>query len=99
MREERGFKVIVKRWAAVVLLAATLLPFIYQMSGWIYLASALVLGVWFLVLALKLWQQDDEALARKTFRFSIWHLSLLFAALLVDHYLLPWQQGLAMMAG
>ena len=34
--------------------------------------------------------EDTEALARETFRFSIWHLSLLFAALLIDHYLRPW---------
>ena len=32
----------------------------------------------------------SDGLARQTFRFSIWHLSLLFAALLVDHYLAPW---------
>ena len=74
----------------IVLFAATLLPFIYRMSGWIYLASAVVLGVWFMVLAWQLWRQYSDALARRTFRFSIWHLSLLFAALLVDHYAQPW---------
>jgi len=37
-----------------------------------------------------LWRNYSDALARKTFRFSIWHLSLLFAALLADHYLMPW---------
>ncbi len=74
----------------LVLLAATLLPFTYRMSGWIYLAAALVLGGWFIVLAWQLWREYSDALARRTFRFSIWHLSLLFAALLVDHYLGPW---------
>ena len=74
----------------VVLFAATLLPFTYRMSGWIYLVSAVVLGVWFMVYAFQLWRHYSDALARKTFRFSIWHLSLLFAALLVDHYLSPW---------
>jgi protoheme IX farnesyltransferase len=73
-----------------VLLAATLLPFVHGMSGPIYLAGALVLGVWFIVLAWRLWRHYSEALARKAFRFSIWHLSLLFAALLLDHYLSPW---------
>jgi protoheme IX farnesyltransferase len=74
----------------IVLFAATLLPFTYRMSGWIYFVSALVLGAWFIALAFKLWRHYSDALARRTFRFSIWHLSLLFAALLLDHYLNPW---------
>ena len=74
----------------LVLFAATLLPFVHGMSGPIYLAGAVVLGTWFIVLAWQLWRQYSETLARKTFRFSIWHLSWLFAALLADHYLSPW---------
>jgi protoheme IX farnesyltransferase len=74
----------------LVLFAATLLPFTYGMSGWIYLLSAIVLGGWFIALAWSLWRKYSDALARRTFRFSIWHLSLLFAALLLDHYLTPW---------
>jgi protoheme IX farnesyltransferase len=74
----------------LVLFAATLLPFVFCFSGWLYLAAALVLGVMFIVYAWKLWREYSDALARKTFRFSIWHLSLLFAALLLDHYLGPW---------
>ena len=73
-----------------VLLAATLLPFITGMSGWIYLVAALVLGFMFIGYAFQLWRQYSDALARRTFRFSILHLSLLFAALLIDHYTLPW---------
>ena len=72
-----------------VLFAATLLPFVHGMSSWIYLASAVVLGAMFIAYAFALWREYSDALARKTFRFSIWHLSLLFAALLLDHYLLP----------
>ncbi|MFY8116703.1 MAG: heme o synthase [Roseateles sp.] len=72
-----------------VLLAATLLPFLTGMSGWIYLAAALVLGLRFCHYAWRLWRQYSDELARATFRFSIWHLSLLFAALLLDHYLTP----------
>ena len=72
-----------------VLFAATLLPFVHGMSSWIYLASAVMLGAMFIAYAFALWREYSDALARKTFRFSIWHLSLLFAALLVDHYLLP----------
>jgi protoheme IX farnesyltransferase len=73
----------------LVLFAGTLLPFVSGMSGVIYLAAALVLGAGFTGYAFKLWRQYSDQLARKTFRFSIIHLSLLFAALLVDHYLSP----------
>ncbi len=73
-----------------VLFAATLLPFTYRMSGWIYLAAALALGGVFIAHAWQLWRTYSDALARRTFRFSIWHLSLLFAALLVDHWVMPW---------
>ncbi|KQW51829.1 MULTISPECIES: heme o synthase [unclassified Roseateles] len=70
-----------------VLFAATLLPFLSGMSGWFYLVSAVVLGLGFCGYAFRLWRAYSEALARRTFWFSIWHLSLLFAALLIDHYL------------
>jgi heme o synthase len=73
-----------------VLFAATLLPFVQGMSGWLYLTAAVVLGGRFIHYALRLRREYTEALARETFRFSIWHLSLLFAALLIDHYLRPW---------
>jgi len=73
----------------LVLFAATLLPYIAGMSGLIYLVSAVILGAMFIVYAWRLWREYSEALARKTFRFSLWHLMLLFAALLIDHYALP----------
>jgi len=73
-----------------ILFAATLLPFVQGMSGWLYLAAAIVLGGRFIHYAIRLRREYSEALARETFRFSIWHLSLLFAALLIDHYLRPW---------
>ena len=73
----------------LVLFAATLLPFISGMSGVIYLVAAVLLGATFTGYAWALWRSYSEKLARKTFRFSLWHLSLLFAALLVDHYIRP----------
>ena len=73
----------------LVLFAATLLPFVAGMSGPIYLAAAIVLGAMFSGYAWRLWRTYSDALARTTFRFSIVHLTLLFAALLVDHYLWP----------
>ena len=73
----------------LVLFAATLLPFVSGMSGVIYLVCAVLLGAAFTGYAWKLWRNYSDVLARKTFRFSIVHLSLLFAALLLDHYLAP----------
>jgi protoheme IX farnesyltransferase len=73
-----------------VLMAATFLPFMMRMSGWFYLISAIILGLGFCAYAWALWRNYSDELARKTFRFSLIHLSLLFAALLIDHYL-PWK--------
>lgn len=70
----------------LVLFASALLPFAYGMSGRIYLASALMLGGVFVVYAVRLYVSYSDALARRTFRYSITYLALLFAALLVDHY-------------
>jgi heme o synthase len=70
-----------------VLFAACLMPFAIRMSGWLYLAVAVVLSIGFSGYAFALWREYSDALARKTFRFSLIHLSLLFAALLIDHYL------------
>lgn len=72
----------------LVLFAACLMPFIFGMSSWLYLAAAFVLSLGFFLYAFKLWRNYSDALARKTFRFSLIHLSALFAALLLDHYLL-----------
>ena len=71
----------------LVLLAACLMPFLYGMSSWLYLFFAVLLSLGFIGYAVALWRNYSDALARKTFRFSLIHLSVLFAALLVDHYL------------
>ena len=71
----------------LVLFAGCLMPFIYGMSSWLYLAVAVVLSLGFCGYGFALWRNYSDALARKTFRFSLIHLSVLFAALLVDHYL------------
>lgn len=70
-----------------VLFAACLMPFIMRMSGYFYLAVAVLLSIGFCAYAFALWRNYSDGLARKTFRFSLIHLSLLFAALLIDHYL------------
>ena len=74
----------------LVLFAGSLLPFVSGMSGVLYLVAALALNAGFVGYGWKLWRQYSDQLARKTFRYSIIYLSLLFAALLVDHYLKAW---------
>ena len=71
----------------IVLVATTVLPYAVDMSGLIYLISALILGGIFLYYAWQIYKHYNDQVARKTFAFSIVYLSLLFAALLVDHYL------------
>ena len=72
-----------------ILFGVTLLPFATRMSGALYLAVAVALGAQFIHYAWRLYRDYSDALARRTFRFSIIYLFALFAALLVDHYL-PW---------
>ena len=71
----------------LILFGVSLLPFAIRMSGWIYLAAALALGGVFLAYAVRIHRAYSDALARRTFRYSIIYLAALFAALLVDHYL------------
>jgi protoheme IX farnesyltransferase len=71
----------------LILFACSLLPFAYGMSGWPYLAAAVVLDGIFVAYAIRLYTRYSDALARRTFRYSIVYLSLIFAALLIDHYL------------
>lgn len=70
----------------IVLVATTTLPYAVRMSGLIYLCSALILGAIFLWYAWRIYRHYNDLLARKTFTYSIIYLSLLFAALLLDHY-------------
>jgi protoheme IX farnesyltransferase len=72
----------------IVLAAACVFPFVYGMSSWLYLVVALGLSAGFCWYAVRLLRNYSDELARATFRFSLIHLSVLFAALLVDHYLL-----------
>jgi len=71
----------------LILAAASIMPFVYGMSGWLYLAAAVVLGAVFIAYAVRIYVDYSDALARRTFRYSIVYLAALFAALLVDHYL------------
>lgn len=70
----------------IALVATTTLPFAVRMSGLIYLGSAMILGVIFLWYAWQIYKHYTDLIARKAFTYSIIYLSLLFAALLGDHY-------------
>lgn len=71
----------------ILLFVVTMMPFVFQMSGLIYLAGAISLGIGFIYHALKLYLvREPNVIAMKTFGYSIFYLSLLFAFLLADHY-------------
>jgi heme o synthase len=73
---------------SIALLATTLLPFAVRMSGWLYLTCAIVLGVRFIHISWQLYQAYSDEKARQLFKYSIVYLALLFASLLVDHWIL-----------
>jgi protoheme IX farnesyltransferase len=70
----------------LILCVVTILPYVSQMSGLIYLLSTIVLDAVFLYYAIKIYLNYSDQLARSAFRYSILYLALLFTALLVDHY-------------
>lgn len=83
--EEETRKQIVLYTVMMVAVSLLLQPF---GMGWIYLASAVVLGGWFLRLALVLLMNPSKAAARRTFFFSIWYVAGIFLAMSVDRFIL-----------
>jgi protoheme IX farnesyltransferase len=75
---------------SVILFVVSLMPFISRMSGLVYLISAVILSGIFLAYAWRIYRNYSDQLARAMFRYSILYLSLLFGALLVDHYVQQW---------
>lgn len=73
---------------SVALLGTTLLPFAVRMSGWLYLACAVVLGLRFIQISWQLYQSYSDDKARQLFKYSIVYLALLFGSLLADHWLI-----------
>ena len=71
----------------ILLVLSTLLPYLTGMSGLIYLAAVLALNARFLYFVLTLNRGIKPNLPMRTFRYSITYLMLLFAALIIDHYL------------
>lgn len=72
----------------VILIVVSLMPYGLGMSGWLYLASAAGLNAVFLYYVVSLYRRYSDDLAKTTFKYSILYLSLIFAALLLDHYLI-----------
>jgi heme o synthase len=63
-----------------------LLPYSYGMSGGLYLGGAVVLNLGFMWYSVMLYRNDDERMPMRTFGYSIVYLMMLFAFLLIDHY-------------
>ena len=72
----------------IILILVSLLPFVVMMSGILYFISALILGVIFLYYAVRLYFVEDNASAFPTFVYSIYYIFLIFAALLIDHFII-----------
>ncbi len=70
----------------VLLVVVTIMPFLVQMSGTLYLAGALALGIGFVYYAVRLYRSEGDRFAMKTFGYSIFYLSALFVFLMLDHY-------------
>jgi len=72
----------------IILILVSLLPFVVMMSGVFYFISAIILGTIFLYYSLRLYFDKNDEYAFPTFVYSIYYIFLIFAALLIDHYLI-----------
>ncbi len=73
----------------IIMFIITLLPYVTRLSGPLYLAGAVVLGLVFLYWAIEMLRDKDHLAPIKTFRYSITYLMLLFLVMLIDHYIYP----------
>ncbi len=71
----------------ILLFIVSLLPYLTYMSGLLYLITAVITGVIFLRYAIRLYSSDSDKLAMETFKYSLIYLTVIFAALLIDHYI------------
>lgn len=70
----------------IILFTVALMPVGHGMSGWIYLVISVVMNSIFMAYAIGLYRRYSDDLAKRTFKFSIIYLMVIFAALLLDHY-------------
>ena len=73
----------------LIMVAASLLPIASGLCGLIYLIGAIVLDGIFVYYAWMVWKHYTDAIGKATFAWSIWYLMLLFAVMLIDHYIHP----------
>lgn len=73
----------------IIMILITLLPFVTQLSNWLYLAGAVILGLRFLYWSIEIMREKNPKAPILTFKYSITYLMLLFVVMLLDHYLLP----------
>ena len=71
----------------IIMITVTLLPFATRMSGVVYLGGVIILNAIFLYYVIKMQSGKDDTIPIRTFAYSIVYLMLLFALLLIDHYL------------
>jgi len=71
----------------ILMFLTTLMPYLIEMSGILYLVGASILGVIFLYYAISLYFEDIKQSSMSTFIYSVNYLTILFAILLIDHYL------------
>jgi protoheme IX farnesyltransferase len=72
----------------LLLIVVTTMPYLTGMFGWLYLVSSLLLGLGFLYWAVVMLRSKGGNSGMKTFQYSIVYLMVLFAVMLVDHYLI-----------
>ena len=71
----------------LLLIVVTTMPYLTGMFGWLYLMGSLILGIGFLYWAIVMLRSKGGNSGMKTFQYSIIYLMVLFAIMLVDHYL------------
>jgi len=71
---------------SLLLFIITLLPYLTGMSGLIYLLAVVPLGLGFIYFAILMMRRKDDKTAMRTFFYSLMYLTVLFIALLIDHY-------------
>ncbi len=69
---------------SILLFCVSMLPYVYGMSGLVYLWGAVILGIGFLYYTVSLKVKRSRHKAIATFQYSIVYLTLLFALLLID---------------
>lgn len=68
----------------IILFITSLMPYFIGMFNEVYLVTATLLGGYFTYLSLKLYRNYSEQLSRKTFKYSLLYLFVLFLSMMLD---------------